>query len=65
MPAGCAFAPRCDAAMKICMRQPCPRMEINAAHQAACWMNVKSGVEDGSITLDQNAEGEKGGEGDA
>ena len=65
MPAGCAFAPRCDAAMKICMRQPCPRMEINDQHRAACWMNVKRGVEDGSITLDQNAEGEKGGDLDA
>ena len=65
MPAGCAFAPRCDAAMKICMRQPCPRMEINDQHRAACWMNVKRGVENGSITLDQNAEGEKGGDLDA
>lgn len=65
MPAGCAFAPRCDAAMKICMRQPCPRMEINDQHRAACWMNVKRGVENGSITLDQSAEGEKGGDLDA
>ena len=65
LPAGCAFCTRCDAAMKICMRQPCPRMEINDQHRAACWMNVKRGVEDGSITLDQNAEGEKGGDLDA
>ncbi len=41
MPAGCPFAPRCDAAMKICLRERCPRMEINDDHAAACWINVK------------------------
>ena len=55
MPKGCPFAPRCDNAMKICLTQRCARMQINDAHQAACWMNVKAGVEDGSI------ETEKGG----
>ena len=47
MPAGCPFAPRCDAAMKICMRERCPRMEINADHAAACWVNVKNEMEGG------------------
>ncbi len=47
MPAGCPFAPRCDAAMKICMRQLCPRMEINENHAAACWVNVKNNMEGG------------------
>ena len=51
MPAGCPFAPRCDAAMKICLRQ-CPgNMVINDDHHAKCWVNVKAGVEDGSIAL--------------
>ena len=50
MPKGCPFAPRCDAAMKICLRERCERMQINEEHQAACWMNVKLGMEDGSIT---------------
>ena len=49
MPAGCPFAPRCDAAMKICMRQRCERMTINEAHQAACWMNVKEAFEKGEL----------------
>ena len=47
MPAGCPFAPRCDAAMKICMRERCPRMEINEDHAAACWVNVKNDMEGG------------------
>ena len=41
MPKGCPFAPRCDNAMKICLRERCERMEINKDHMAACWMNVK------------------------
>ena len=45
MPAGCPFAPRCDAAMKICLRERCERMQINDQHQAACWMNVKEAME--------------------
>ena len=49
MPEGCPFAPRCDAAMKICIKKKPIRMEINNEHQAACWMNIKAGVENGSI----------------
>ena len=45
MPAGCAFAPRCEYAMKICLHQRCERMQINDDHQAACWMNVKEELE--------------------
>lgn len=45
MPAGCPFAPRCDNAMKICLRERCQRMQINEFHQASCWMNVKEEFE--------------------
>ena len=44
MPKGCPFAPRCDNAMKICMRERCERMQINDQHAAACWMNVRKAV---------------------
>ena len=44
MPEGCPFAPRCDAAMKICLCEKAERMLINEDHAAACWMNVKAGV---------------------
>ena len=44
MPKGCPFAPRCDEAMKICIRETCERVRINENHQAACWMNVKEAV---------------------
>lgn len=45
MPAGCAFAPRCDGAMKICLKEKCDRMQINEEHAAACWMNVKNNTD--------------------
>ncbi|MCR5598852.1 MAG: ABC transporter ATP-binding protein, partial [Lachnospiraceae bacterium] len=47
MPKGCAFAPRCDAAMRICLKEKCERMQINDMHAAACWMNVKKDMEGG------------------
>lgn len=46
MPKGCPFAPRCDAAMKICLRERCPRLPINEDHAAACWLNVKEQMEE-------------------
>ena len=45
MPKGCPFAPRCDAAMKICLRERCERITINEGHMAACWMNIKEAME--------------------
>ena len=54
MPKGCPFAPRCDKAMKICITQQAERITINENHIAACWMNVKHGVEDGTIKQDNN-----------
>ena len=47
MPKGCAFVPRCDAAMRICLKEKCERMQINDLHAAACWMNVKKDMEGG------------------
>ena len=56
MPKGCPFAPRCDNAMKICLHERCERMLINEDHAAACWMNVKEGVENGTINLSEGGE---------
>ena len=51
MPKGCAFAPRCTSAMKVCLAKRCPRMFINDEHYSACWMNVKEGIENGSLQI--------------
>ncbi len=52
MPEGCPFAPRCDAAMKICLKHRALPMDINEDHRATCWMNVKNGIEDGSVVIE-------------
>jgi len=52
MPAGCPFAPRCDAAMKICLRERCERIQINEDHAASCWMAVKKAMEEGTIKVE-------------
>ena len=41
LPEGCPFAPRCEKAMKICIKHPAESMDINAFHKASCWLNVK------------------------
>ena len=41
MPKGCAFCPRCENAMKICIEQVPPEMQMPDGHYAACWLNVK------------------------
>ena len=41
MPAGCAFCPRCDEAMKICLTEVPMELRISDSHLASCWMNVK------------------------
>ncbi len=40
LPKGCPFAPRCDNAMKVCIRTAPENMEITQTHKASCWINV-------------------------
>ena len=46
LPKGCAFCPRCDAAMKICLTEVPQEVVINVDHKAACWVNVKEAFEE-------------------
>ena len=45
LPAGCAFCPRCDSAMKICLREQPPELQVGEHHMASCWLNVKNAKE--------------------
>ncbi len=51
MPQGCAFCPRCDHAMKVCLTRKMDEIEVEDGHFASCWMNLKKAVEDGRVTL--------------
>ena len=52
MPKGCPFAPRCEAALKVCLEQRPERMVINSDHHATCWLNVKLALDAGTTTLE-------------
>ena len=44
MPAGCAFAPRCGQAMKVCLSQHPREVWVAEDHLSACWVNVREGL---------------------
>ena len=46
MPKGCAFCPRCEEAMKICIEEQQPEMQMPDGHFASCWLNVKAAMEE-------------------
>ncbi|MBF7084018.1 ABC transporter ATP-binding protein [Desulfallas sp. Bu1-1] len=37
-PAGCAFAPRCNHAMRVCLEHEPPAFPVEDGHQASCWL---------------------------
>ena len=61
MPAGCPFAPRCDAAMKVCLTHRAESTVINENHHAACWMNVKKDWDAGKIDRSEHTDHKEGG----
>ena len=46
MPKGCAFCPRYEEAMKICIEEQPPEMQMPDGHFASCWLNVKAAMEE-------------------
>ena len=45
MPKGCAFCPRCENAMIICIEEVPPEIQMPDGHFASCWMSVKEQME--------------------
>jgi len=54
MPGGCAFAPRCDRAMKICLERQPDECWVGKDHRSACWVNVVEGMKNNTIETDEN-----------
>ena len=46
LPKGCAFCPRCEGALKICLTEKPEEMVMNDGHIASCWLNVKKKIEE-------------------
>ena len=42
---GCAFAPRCSCAMKICVREEPPECELDETHKASCCQVIKKAMQ--------------------
>ncbi len=45
MPKGCAFCARCDEAMKICLEEIPPQVQVPDGHFASCWLTYKKMME--------------------
>ena len=56
MPKGCAFAPRCENAMKVCLTGKPKEVRVGCDHLSACWMNVLEGQKQNKIITDDNGE---------
>ena len=56
MPKGCAFAPRCERAMKVCLTGRAKEVPVGRDHLCACWMNVKEGAERNVIRYNERGE---------
>ncbi|MCL1795551.1 MAG: ABC transporter ATP-binding protein, partial [Clostridia bacterium] len=56
LPSGCAFSPRCDRAMKVCLEDHPKEVCVGTDHFSACWINVKTGMETGDIEIDSSGE---------
>ena len=52
MPKGCPFGPRCENALKVCMKDAPVRVGVNEEHASSCWMWIKEALEEGIITLE-------------
>ncbi len=46
MPKGCAFCPRCENALKICLEEVPEELQMPDGHYASCWMNLKKAYEE-------------------
>ncbi len=51
MPEGCAFCPRCENALKVCLTRKPDEMRMPDGHLAACWLNVKKLYESGELEV--------------
>ena len=54
LPEGCAFAPRCPQAMKICLKGLPPELQVGKDHLSCCWKNVQELAKKGEITIDDD-----------
>jgi oligopeptide/dipeptide ABC transporter ATP-binding protein len=52
MPPGCAFAPRCPAAMARCRVEAPPQFDVGTGHSARCWLAAPTAQADAASTTE-------------
>ncbi|HCI74556.1 MAG TPA: peptide ABC transporter ATP-binding protein [Lachnospiraceae bacterium] len=57
MPKGCAFCPRCDEAMKICLEEQPPETRTVDGHLASCWKAIQAEMEAGIVKAEGTGSG--------
>jgi oligopeptide transport system ATP-binding protein len=45
MPKGCAFCPRCEKALKVCLERRMDDLEVAPGHYTSCWMALKEMID--------------------
>ena len=58
MPDGCAFAPRCERAMKICLKEYPEEISVGKDHLSSCWVNIRDALEKDGISLEKEVKDE-------
>ena len=46
LPKGCAFAPRCEKCMKVCLSEQPPNFSVGENHFSACWLHALNNMEE-------------------
>ncbi|MFA5006696.1 MAG: ABC transporter ATP-binding protein [Candidatus Izemoplasmatales bacterium] len=60
LPKGCAFSPRCDKAMRVCLERKCDLFPLANEHYSSCWLSLREEVEAGRIAPEEAAVAEGG-----
>ena len=46
LPKGCAFAPRCEKCMRVCLNEQPPTFQIGEGHTSVCWLHAIDSAEE-------------------
>ena len=56
-PKGCAFGPRCEHCMKVCLTKKPPMTEVGEGHRSACWLHVMEQIQSAGEQAETKADG--------
>lgn len=54
IPDGCAFGPRCQKCMKVCLKKQPKEYWVGKDHLSSCWLNVQYAIENDKVIYDED-----------